>query len=80
MKRTETPEVLKDFELNKFITGKLLDARETGDGLADSICNTLIERTVDQLRKPFEDEYAAAQVKGGNVTSFPPERPAGVAS
>lgn len=57
MKKEETPDVLKDEALNRFITGILLDAREQGDGLSVSMTNTLIERTVKQMQAFFPGAY-----------------------
>lgn len=57
MKRTALPDVVTDEALNKFITGVLLDAREQGDAGHILMGNTLIERTVEQLRAFFPEAY-----------------------
>lgn len=72
MKRTALPDVLTDEALNKFITGVLLDAREQGDAGHVLMGNTLIERTVEQLRAFFPEAYAKpAGGDGGNVQQWP---------
>jgi len=69
MKRAPLPDVCKDEALNKFITDTLMNAR----GQVDTpMLATLIERTVEQLRKFFPEAYA--QPAGGddsNVQAWP---------
>lgn len=60
MKRTALPDVVTDEALNKFITGVLLDAREKDAEGPALMTNTLIERTVEQLRKFFPEAYEEA--------------------
>lgn len=57
-KRTALPDVLTDAALNRFITGVLLDARRGGDELHTNMGDTLIERTVEQIRAFFPAEYS----------------------
>jgi hypothetical protein len=79
MKRTPLPAVLTDEALNRFITDVLLDAREKDAAGPALMTNTLIERTVEQLRKFFPEAYEGGNSggnvhggdSGGNVTAWP---------
>jgi hypothetical protein len=68
--RTELPAVVRDEAINRFITGKLLQAKEEGNSLEVSIGNTLIDRTVADLRAYFPEAYAGGD-SGGNVAALP---------
>lgn len=65
MKRTALPDVLTDEALNRFITGVLLDAREKDAAGPALMTNTLIDRTVEQLRAHCPGAYdEPAQLTG----------------
>jgi hypothetical protein len=83
-KRTELPDVAKDPDLNRLITSVLEEAKSPEDGIrqrhrggrregADHrYINSQIDRTVEQLRAFFPEQYAGGNVHGGgNVTAWP---------
>jgi hypothetical protein len=75
-KRTEQPDVLRDPALNRFITGVLMNARSDDVGIYAEIANVQIDRTVEQLRAFFPEQYPGGNGgnvhdgEGGNVTAF----------
>ena len=73
-KRTELPDVLRDEDLNRFITDVLVEAKSGDDGIYARIANVQIDRTVEQLRSFFPEQYeggTSGNVEGGNVHAWP---------
>ena len=79
-KRTELPDVLRDPDLNRFITSVLESAKSNDDGVFSRIADVQIDRTVEQLRAFFPEQYTggetggnarSGEVEGGNVTAWP---------
>jgi hypothetical protein len=77
-KRTELPDVLRDEDLNRFITDVLVGAKSGDDGIYARIANVQIDRTVEQLRAFFPEQYEGGGTggnahggEGGNVTAWP---------
>jgi hypothetical protein len=80
-KRTELPDVLRDPDLNRFITSVLESARSGDDGVFSRIADVQIDRTVEQLRAFFPEQYTGdggntggnvhgGEGNGGNVSAF----------
>jgi hypothetical protein len=71
-KRTELPDVAKDPDLNRLITSVLEEAKSPEGGIHHRYINSQIDRTVEQLRAFFPEQYAGGNVHdGGNVTAWP---------
>jgi hypothetical protein len=74
-KRTELPDVAKDPDLNRLITSVLEEAKSPEDGIHHRYINSQIDRTVEQLRAFFPEQYAGGEGGnvhgGGNVTAWP---------
>jgi hypothetical protein len=70
-KRTELPDVAKDPDLNRLITSVLEEAKSPEDGIHHRYINSQIDRTVEQLRAFFPEQYAGGDAHdGSNVTAF----------
>ena len=71
-KRTELPDVLKDADLNRFISSVLESAKSDEQGVYAQIANVQIDRTVEQLRAFFPEQYEGGDMHSGdNVTAWP---------
>ena len=65
-KRTELPDVLRDPDLNRFITDVLESAKSDDKGVFSRIGNVQIDRTIEQLRAFFPEQYTGGET-GGNA-------------